>query len=134
MPTATDIMLGALAGSSVDEGMDHFIPTDFVVAAKTLITLPLAARLNESTVRPVIGSHPLVEVGWVYAKGVGSALPCVNWAAQPLAGFTVQLNHPLLTQGLKTATLASGKNVTLDMAAGTVTFDLSLTADVLVLR
>lgn len=134
MPTDTDIMLGALAGSSVDEGMDHFIPTDFVVAAKTLITLPLAARLNESTVRPVIGSHPLVEVGWVYAKGVGSALPCVNWAAQPLAGFTVQLNHPLLTQGLKTATLASGKNVTLDLAAGTVTFDLSLTADVLVLR
>eukprot|EP01043_Picozoa_sp_COSAG02_P059111 COSAG02_NODE_7471_length_2997_cov_7.180124_4_plen_396_part_01 len=98
--------------ASVDEGMNHFIPTEFAVAAKTLITLPLASRLNESTVRPVIGSHPLVEVGWVYAKGVGSVLPCVNWASKPLSGFTVQLNHPLLTQGLKTATLASGKNAT----------------------
>ena len=129
-----DIAMGAFAGASVDEGMNHFIPTDFAESAKTLITLPLAARLNESTVRPVIGSHPLVEVGWVYAKGVGSVLPCVNWAAEPLSGFTVQLNHPLLTQGLKTATLASGRNATLDKAAGTVTFDLPLTAEVLVLR
>eukprot|EP01043_Picozoa_sp_COSAG02_P019793 COSAG02_NODE_964_length_15595_cov_7.284709_2_plen_406_part_00 len=131
---ATAIPLRPVDRASVDEGMNHFIPTEFAVAAKTLITLPLASRLNESTVRPVIGSHPLVEVGWVYAKGVGSVLPCVNWAAKPLSGFTVQLNHPLLTQGLKTATLASGNNATLDTAAGTVTFDLPLTAEVLVLR
>jgi len=67
---------------------------------------------------------------------VGSVLPCVNWAGSPISGFTVTLNHPTLigAGSFKTAVLASGNKLVLDKAAGTVTFDLPLTADVVVLR
>ena len=131
---APAIPLRPVDRSSVDEGMDHFIPTEFAEAARDLITLPLAGRLNESSVRPVIASHPLVEVGWVYAKGIGSVLPCVNWAGAPLAGFTVTLNHPELLGSLKTAVLSSGGKLQLDKEKGTITFDLVITADAIVLR
>ena len=88
--------------------------------------------MNETTVRPVLGSNPLVEVGWVQAKGVGAVLPCVNWAGKALPGFTVTLNHAELA-AFKSATLASGRNLSVSDKS-TLTFDLPLTADVIVLR
>ena len=53
---APAIPLRPVDRSSVDEGMNHFIPTEFADAAKGLITLPLTGRMNESTVRPLIGA------------------------------------------------------------------------------
>lgn len=118
--------------ASVDEGMDHFIPTAFATAARELLTLPLHGRMhNDSTVTPVYASHALVEVGFVQAPGRGTALPCVNWAGQPLAGVNITLVEPV---AYKTATLSSGGAVVVSLDRKVLTFDLKLTADTLVLR
>jgi hypothetical protein len=87
---ATAIPLRPVDRSSVDEGMDHFIPTDFTTAARDrVIWLPLAGRESDPTVVPVRASNPLVEVGQIQApEGVATALPCVNWA-----GEMVTLSH-----------------------------------------
>jgi len=55
-----------------------------------------------------------------------------NWAGKALPGFTVTLNHAELA-AFKSATLASGRNLSVSDKS-TLTFDLPLTADVIVLR
>jgi hypothetical protein len=48
------------------------LPTEFTTAAKRLLTLPLAHRMrNDSSVVPVRSTNPLVEVGFIVAKGRG---------------------------------------------------------------
>jgi hypothetical protein len=113
--------------------MNHFIPTDFDTTARTVLTLPFAesGRLNDPTVVPVRASNPLVEVGLVTADRKGTALPCINWAGRPLVGFNVTL---LADISFKTAALSSGRKLVVAADKRTFTFDLAITADVLVLR
>jgi len=119
--------------SSVDEGMDHFIPTDFATAARDLLTMPLADKMDDPTVVPVEASNPLVEVGFVSAVGTGAALPCVNWAGTPISALNVTLRAPFK---FTKAALSSGGTVIMTKSANGTTFtlDLPITADVIVLR
>lgn len=128
---APAIPLRPVDRASVDSGMNHFIPTEFAIAAKDLLTLPLSGRLNDSKVLPVLASNPLVEVGFIQAPQKGTAMPCVNWAAEPLPGFNVTL---LADVEFKTAALSSGNKVTVSSDKKVFTFDLPITADVLILR
>jgi hypothetical protein len=89
--------------------MNHFIPTEFATAAKDLLTLPLANRMNDSAVVPATPSNALVEVGLITAPGKGSILPCINWAGQPLANFSVSMNFAIK---FTKASLSSGKPLT----------------------
>ena len=73
-----------------------------------------------------------VEVGWVEAKGKGHALPCINWSGKLLERFTVTLRDESITYA--TAALASGKDLTVSADKRSFTFELVVTADVLVLR
>ena len=69
--------------SSIDEGMDHFIPTDFAVAARDrVLWLPMAGRESDPTVVPLRASNPLVEVGQIRAA-VGPSKQRDNTTAQP---------------------------------------------------
>ena len=116
---------------STDENMNHLVVTEFSTLARDLITLPLAGRLDDPSVVPVRASNPLVEVGVLTAPGKGTALPCINWAGSPIAGFNVTLNAPI---AFKTATLASGGKLTQQPGGKGFTFDLRVTADVIILR
>ena len=117
---------------STDENFNHFLPTEFTVAAKSLLTLPLAHRMhNDSSVVPVRSTNPLVEVGFIVAKGLGIALPCVNWAGKQLAQFTVTLTDAVT---FKHAVLVSGQPLVISADRRSFTFDLPVTTDVLVLR
>eukprot|EP01052_Picozoa_sp_SAG31_P032187 SAG31_NODE_3504_length_4188_cov_2.084862_2_plen_420_part_00 len=115
--------------SSVDEGMNHFLPTKFAEAARELITMPL--HLNDSTVVPLLSTSPFVESGMITASGIGTAMPCVNWGGVPLESFKLTLASSI---EFKTATLASGKPVSVSADKLSFTFDLSTTADVVILR
>eukprot|EP00039_Didymoeca_costata_P021098 m.343405 g.343405 ORF g.343405 m.343405 type:complete len:1268 (+) comp22801_c0_seq1:126-3929(+) len=117
--------------SSVDEGMNHFIPTEFDVRAKELLTLPLAGRDMDPKLRPVIASNPLVEVGFVAAEGKGTVLPCINWAGTALANFNVTLLAPVK---YTKAVLSSGEVLTVSADKMSFQFNLSVTADAIVLR
>lgn len=130
---APAIPLRPVDRASVDEGMDHFIPTEFDTTARDLLTLPLAGRMMDPLVVPVASTNPLVEVGFVSAEGKGAVLPCVNWAAAPLTGLNVTLYTPFK---FTKAVLASGNPVTTTKTSnGTVfTLDLPITAEVIVLR
>lgn len=119
--------------ASVDEGMDHFIPTAFDTSARDLLTFPLGEMMNDPTVVPVLSSNPLVEVGLVSAPGKGAAMPCVNWAGAPITGLNVTLRAPIK---FTKAVLSSGGVIKSTTSANgtTFTFDLVITADVIVLR
>jgi hypothetical protein len=113
--------------------MSHFIPTEFNVAARDLLTLPLAGRMTDPTVVPVIASHDLVEVGLITAPGKGTILVCINWSDGDITGFTVTVNS-LAIPAFKTAMLASTGKLLPPTNKTSFTFDLRITADVVVLR
>ena len=75
--------------ASVDEGVNHFLPTDFAEAARELIATPL--HLNDSTVVPVSSTSPFVETGMITAPALGTAMPCVNWGGVALESFKLTL-------------------------------------------
>lgn len=119
--------------ASVDEGMDHFIPTEFDTTARDLLTLPLASKMEDPNVVPVASSNPLVEVGLVSAPGIGAALPCVNWAGAQIVGLNVTLRAPIKFTKVTTSS-GSTVHVTTSTNGTTFTIDLPDTADVIVLR
>jgi hypothetical protein len=129
---APAIPLRPVDRASVDEGFNHFIPTEFNFAARDLLTLPLAGRMRDHTVVPVTASHDLVEVGIITAPGKGTILSCVNWAGTEIPGFTVTINTP--TIAFKSAMLASTGETLSATNKTSFTFHLRITADVVVLR
>ena len=117
---------------STDASFNHWHPTEFHVGARELLSSVVdRAEYNVSNARLAVGSDPLVEVGMVSADGIGAVLPCVNWAADAIAGFSVEL---LVAFPYREATLASGKPVRVSQDRHTFTFDLADDADALILR
>ena len=114
--------------SSVDSGFAHFIPTEMDVRARQFIAAPLQGVPGAS---PVTASEPLVEVGIITAPGLGTALPCVNWAGGPQEEFSVTLHFHV---DFETATLASGGKVAVSANRSTFTFAMCDTIDALILR
>ena len=70
--------------------MSHFIPTEFNIAARDVLTLPLAGRMGDYTVVPVTASHDLVEVGLITAPGKGAVTHPYDVTA-----MTASLRHSL---------------------------------------
>ena len=128
----TAIPLRPVDRGSTDQNFNHFLPTEFATLAKDMLTLPLAHRLhNDSTVVPIRSTDPLVEIGYIFAPGVGYAFPCVNWAGQASSKFTLTLTEPV---AFGYATLASEGAVAVSEDKRSFTFELPVTSDVLVLR
>jgi hypothetical protein len=115
--------------SSVDEGFNHFIPTEMDASARDFIASPLRQVAGAA---PVTSSAPLVEVGIITAAGLGTALPCVNWSGGEQPQFRLTLHFAVQ---FKTAALASGGTVAVSGAnRSTFTFAMCDTIDALILR
>lgn len=72
----------------------HFVPEAFDVAAVTLLNLPPPSgskRGGAAVVGAVVASDPLVEVGVVNAKQIGSVLLLINWQMQPSRNLTISI-------------------------------------------
>ena len=123
-----------ISRGTLDTSFNHWVPTEFNVAAKALLSSPVDDPLySVEAPRAVSGSNELVEIGMVTAPGRGTVFPCVNWAGSAIEGFSLRVHHEL---EYKQASLASGGSVT---ASGqgwpkTFTFDLADDADALILR
>ena len=121
-----------ISRGTLDTSFNHWVPTEFNVAAKALLSSPIDDPVyNVEAPRAVSGSNQLVEIGMVTAPG-GTVFPCVNWAGAAIEGFALTVHHEL---EFKRASLASGGSVT---ASGrwpkTFTFNLADDADALILR
>jgi hypothetical protein len=63
--------------SSVDEGMDHFIPTEFDTSARDLLTIPLIGKMEDPDVVPVFASNALVRSTDYRAPMIVHSRPCL---------------------------------------------------------
>lgn len=115
---------------STDENFNHFLPTTFNDVAKGFLTMPLLDRVNASSVVPIWTSHPLVEVGLITSP-VGTVLPCVNWFGNSLKNFTATLATEVQFDKVS---MAGGGPVQVSADRRSFTFDMSATADAVVLR
>lgn len=123
-----------ISRGTLDTSFNHFVPTEFNLAAKTLLSSPLDDALYKvEAPRAVSGSNQLVEIGMVTAPGRGTVFPCVNWAGAAIHGFVLTVHHEL---EYKQASLASGGTVTASKQgrSQSFTFDLADDADALILR
>jgi hypothetical protein len=127
----TAIPLRPADRGSTDDNFNHFLPTDFNIAAKGLLTLPLASRLDDPSVVPVTSTESIVETVLITAPSRGTIVPCINWLGKQLANFTVTVSAAVV---YNTASLSSGRAVVVSDDRKSFTFDLSATADVLILR
>ena len=121
---------------SLDSSFNHWMPTEFNLAAKALLSSPLDdASYGVDAPRSVSGSNQLVEIGMVMAPGVGTVFPCVNWAGGAIDKFVVTVHAEI---DFKEATLASADEPgTVAVGDGwpkTFTFRLADDADALILR
>jgi len=64
--------------SSVDEGMDHFIPTEFDTNARDLLTIPLIGKMEDPDVVPVFASNALVRSTY-YRSPIVHCRPCLSY-------------------------------------------------------
>lgn len=113
---------------STDDTFNHWVPTEFEVAARTLAALPTAKIVGAA---PVLSSEPRVDIGVLSAAKKGTVIPVTNWA-----GKSVSIILTLQFQcDFRTATLASGGVVFTSKKNGWDTFSFTLDiADALILR
>jgi hypothetical protein len=114
-------------GTSRDDSMGHYVPTEFSQAAGELIGSPAA-----DVERPVVCSAPRVESRIIRAKQ-GVLIPLINWSGAPVKGLTVTVS---VAVPMTDVSLATGKpvEVTVGEDGGQVfTLDLDV-ADALILR
>ena len=98
-----------------DSNFNHFVPTDFDAAARTLLAMPALA--SSVDVVPVVVSESLVESGVIKADALGIAIVLINWSAQQVVyGLTVTLafDVPWLQPGF--VSLASGRSLVVSRA------------------
>jgi len=111
---------------TTDQGMAHFIPTEFHAAAADLIGMPA-----KGVERPVVCSEPLVETT-VVESGHGALIPLVNWSGGPVKGLKVVVGMDVPAGSAK---LAGGGRVRVSTRDTKRVFVLDLDiADALILR
>ena len=114
-------------GTSRDDSMGHYVPTEFSRAAGELIGSPAT-----DVERPVLCSAPRVDTRIIRAKE-GVLIPLVNWSGAPIKGLTVTVGVEVPTNGVA---LATGNPVGFSVGEDgkrVFTFDLDV-ADALILR
>jgi hypothetical protein len=124
----------------------HWIPGNFSATAASGINLPQVnpggaayPHAGRPVFRPAIATAELVEVGIVVAKGVGTALPLINWRNVPTAAWTLTLDNSTgWLPAFANATLASTSAVVVWTVAGGNAFAFAMpvleVGDALVLR
>ena len=81
-----------VARGNTDQTFNHWLPTDFSVAARALAALPVAAVVGAV---PVLSSQPLVDIGIIAAKGKGTAMIVTNWAPQQARALNLTVQFAL---------------------------------------
>jgi hypothetical protein len=109
---------------TINESMDHFIPTAFHPAASALVGSP-AADIE----LPVTCSNSLVESGVIESK-LGRVVPLVNWSGGPVKDLTVTVR---VGGQPRDAKLASGRPLHKGEKPNVYILDLDV-ADALILR
>jgi hypothetical protein len=119
-----------VARGNTDLTFNHWLPTDFSVAARSVVALAVG---EVSGARPVLSSQPLIDIGVTAAKGKGTVIIAVNWAPEMAKRLNLTVQFALDGSNV---TLATGGQVTESKTAQgwrSFVFDLDV-ADALIVR
>jgi hypothetical protein len=100
------------------------LPTGFSPSLGTLIRMPIS---DLGIVLPAKSGSPMVEVV-TWTNPLGTSVYCINWSGAPIPGFKLTLSDATLNR----AALASKGAVS--MQGSTVTFDLGIVGDIVLLN
>jgi hypothetical protein len=119
-----------VARGNTDLTFNHWLPTNFSVAARSVVALAVG---EVSGARPVLSSEPLIDIGVTAAKGKGTVIIAVNWAPEMAKRLNLTVQFALDGSNV---TLATGGQVTESKTAQgwrSFVFDLDV-ADALIVR